>query len=75
MIHKRKTDSIIEEIHKIRREIADRFDGDIRAISSDADARMVASGCPVWKPEDDQRMHRSRSTPPFTQNQSRPGDP
>ncbi len=50
MIYKPKTDSVVDEIHKIRREIADRFDGNIRAISADANARMIASGCPVWKP-------------------------
>jgi len=59
MIQKHKTDPIIEEIHKVRREISDRFGGDVRAISADANARMAASGCPVWKPSDNNAMHQN----------------
>lgn len=59
MIQKPKTDPVIEEIHSVRREISDRFGGDIHAIAADANARMAASGCPVWKPSDNNRMHRS----------------
>jgi hypothetical protein len=36
-----KTDPVIEEIHKVRREISHRFGGDVRAIAADANARMV----------------------------------
>jgi hypothetical protein len=59
MIQKPKTDPIVDEIHAVRREISDRFDGDVRAIASDANARMLASGCPIWKPADNHAMHRS----------------
>ena len=41
----------IEEIHRIRREISDRFGGDIAAISADADRRARASGRPIWQPK------------------------
>ncbi len=59
MIQKPKTDPVIEEIHKVRREISDRFGGDVRAIAADANARMAASGCAVWIPSDNNAMHRS----------------
>ncbi len=51
MIQKSETDPIIDEIHTVRREISDRFGGDVRAIAADANARMLASGCPIWQPE------------------------
>jgi hypothetical protein len=38
------TDSTIDEIHRIRREIATKFRGDIFAITADARTRMEASG-------------------------------
>ncbi len=38
MIQEQKTDPVIEEIHKVRREISDRFGGDVRAIAADANA-------------------------------------
>ena len=62
MIQKQKTDPVIEEIHKVRREISDRFGGDVRAIAADANARMAASGCPVWKPSDNNAIHASGKT-------------
>ncbi len=34
-----RTDPIVEEIHEARREIAKRFEGDIRLISEDARQR------------------------------------
>jgi len=37
-------DSTIADIHRIRREIAARFDGDVFAINADAQARSEASG-------------------------------
>lgn len=58
MIQKPRTDPIIDEIHAVRRKISDRFDGDVRAIAADANARMLASGCPVWTPADNP-IHRS----------------
>jgi hypothetical protein len=51
MIRKLKTESEIEEIHRIRREISDRFAGDIVAIANDAARRLAASGRPVWQPK------------------------
>lgn len=59
MIEKPKTDPIVDEIHAVRREISDRFRGDVRAISADANARMLASGCPIWKPAKNHAMQRS----------------
>ena len=35
MIQKSKTETPIEEIHRFRSEISDRFDGDIAAIAAD----------------------------------------
>lgn len=49
MTRKPKTESEIEEIHRIRREISDRFGGDIVAIANDAARRLAASGRPVWQ--------------------------
>ena len=48
----RKTfDSTIEEIHQTRREISDRFGGDLVAIAEDAARRLAASNRPVWQPQ------------------------
>jgi len=44
-------DSVIEEIHRTREEISERFDGNIAAIAEDAARCQAASGRPVWKPE------------------------
>ena len=44
-------ESPIEEIHRIRREISDRFDGNIAAIAADAARRQAASNRPVWHPQ------------------------
>ena len=44
-------DSIIEEIHRTREEISERFGGNIAAIAEDAARHQAASGRPVWKPE------------------------
>jgi hypothetical protein len=51
MIHQPKPESIIEELHRIRREISDRFGGDIAAIAKDAADRLAKSGRPIWKPQ------------------------
>ena len=73
MIQKPKTDPVIEEIHKVRREISDRFGGDVRAIAADANARMAASGCPIWRPSDNNAMQRSgETTASEVENQSSP---
>lgn len=59
MIQKPKTDPIVDEIHAVRRKISDRFGGDVHAIAADANARMLASGCPIWKPAGDHPMQPS----------------
>ena len=51
MIQKSTAETPIEEIHRIRREIPDRFGGDIAAIAADADRRARASGRPIWQPK------------------------
>ncbi len=43
-------DPVIEEIHAVRREIAKRFDYDVRRISEDAKRRQELGGRPVWRP-------------------------
>ncbi|MCO6456347.1 MAG: hypothetical protein J5I93_13695 [Pirellulaceae bacterium] len=49
------SDSPIDEIHRIRREISDRFGGDIVAIAEDAARRQAASNRPVWQPKHDEQ--------------------
>ncbi len=52
------TDPVIDEIHQIRREISDRFGGDLHAILADARQRQAASDHPVWSQESvDELMH------------------
>ncbi|MEX0687081.1 MAG: hypothetical protein WD072_00245 [Pirellulales bacterium] len=50
MIHQPKPESIIEELHRIRREISDRFGGDVALIAKDAADRLAKSGRPIWTP-------------------------
>ena len=61
MIRKKNDrDTIIEEIHRTRRRMAEKFGGDITAILEDARKRQEASGRPVWKgPAPDDTMHAS----------------
>lgn len=42
------SESVIRELHRVRREISDRFHGDIDAIAQDAARRLAESGRPVW---------------------------
>ena len=51
MVQKPVTETLIEEIHRIRREISARFGGDIAAIAEDAAKRQLAAGRPIWKPK------------------------
>jgi len=51
MVMTQQSDPIIEEIHEARREIAKRFEGNIRRISEDARQRQIREGRPVWHPE------------------------
>lgn len=48
---KKPIDPVIEEIHETRREIAQRFGGDIHRISEDARRRQSREGRPVWHPK------------------------
>lgn len=52
---KQTVDPIIEEIHQTRREIAKRFNYDIRQISEDARRRQPLEGRPLWQPESAQK--------------------
>lgn len=58
------SDSPVDEIHRIRREISDRFGGDIVAIAEDAARRQAASNRPVWQPKHDERS--GEPEPPIT---------
>lgn len=49
------TDPTIADIHQIRREISDRFRGDVFAIAEDAARRQAASNRPVWIPKQDEQ--------------------
>jgi len=42
-------DTIIDEIHRVRAQISDKFNGDISAIVADARKRQEAEGRPVWQ--------------------------
>jgi len=42
-------DTIIDEIYAIRRQISDKFNGNISAIVADAKERQEADGRPEWK--------------------------
>ncbi len=44
------TDPVLDEIHRTRREISERFGGDFHEILDDARKRQAASGRPVWAP-------------------------
>jgi hypothetical protein len=43
-------ESTIDAIHRTRREISDRFGGDVFAIAEDAARRQALSNRPIWKP-------------------------
>ncbi len=49
MIQKADVDSTIEEIHRTRERLAEKFGGDIMAILEDARRRQAASGRPTWR--------------------------
>ena len=58
MIQKKSnSDTTIEEIHRNRQRMADKFGGDIAAILEDARKRQAASGRPVWQgPSSNKRL-------------------
>ena len=50
MIQKKNSgDPVLEEIHRTRRQMAEKFGGDIAAILEDARQRQAASGRPMWQ--------------------------
>lgn len=51
MNQKRMTDPILDEIHRTRREMSERFGGDFIAMLDDARRRQEASGRPIWQPK------------------------
>ena len=57
------SDFPIDEIHRIRRDISDRFGGDIVAIAEDAARRQAVSNRPVWQPKQDEQ-NDVRERPP-----------
>ncbi len=60
MIQKSKTDTVIEAIHRTRREISERFNGNIEDIAKDAAMRLAESGRPIWQPKSTNKtMHPS----------------
>ncbi len=69
----KKTDSTIDDIHRIRREISERFGGDVFAIAEDAARRQTASNRPVWKPKhDEQSVAPESPTTRISNGQSNP---
>jgi hypothetical protein len=53
MIRKLPEETVLQELHRIREEISDRFRGNIPAIADDAEKRLANSGRPIWKPRQD----------------------
>ena len=51
-------DTTIDEIHRTRQQMADKFGGDIAAILEDARKRQAASGRPVWQGPSNKRCRR-----------------
>lgn len=43
------SDTIIRELHRIREEIVDSFDGDLQKLTEDAQRRQEASGKRIWR--------------------------
>lgn len=63
MMQKNDRDTIIEEIHRTRQRMAEKFGGDITAILEDARKRQEASGRPVWQGSSSNKaMHPSGSS-------------
>jgi len=58
----KKLDSTIKEIHQVRREISDRFAGDVLAIAEDSAKRQGPPNRPVWKPQLDVRVNIAESS-------------
>ena len=69
MIHQPKSESVVEELHRIRRAISDKFDGDVAAIAQDAAVRLLRSGRLVWKSCSETKMSQG------TGGAEKPADP
>ncbi len=59
MIQKTTHDPILDEIHRTRREMSEKFGGDFTAMLNDARDRQNASGRPIWQPKTSKSMQRS----------------
>ena len=59
MIQKNDRDTVIEEIHQVRRQINDKFDGDIATILDDARKRQAASGRAIWQGKSSSKTMRA----------------
>ena len=60
MIRPTDRDTIVEEIHRTRRAIAERFGGDVTAMLDDARRRQAESGRPVWRGRSPERVTESK---------------
>lgn len=60
MIQKLKSYDVIAEIHRTRREISERFNGDIAAIAEDAARRQAVSCRPVWQPKHNVQIEKPK---------------
>jgi len=55
------SDPLIEEIHRIREKISERFGGSIAAIAEDAARRQAASNRLLWKSKTPDKKTRPAS--------------
>jgi hypothetical protein len=69
MIQKSEPPNPIEEIHQFRREISDRFSGNIAEIAADASRRARESGRLMWKPNT--KINPSESLHKTSQNEEK----
>ena len=57
-------DTIIEEIHQTRQQMAEKFGGDIAAILEDAWKRQEASGRAIWQgPSSNKALNPTENKP------------
>ncbi len=75
MIQKLTIDPIIEEIHRVRREMSDRFGGDFVAMLDDARQRQEASRRPIWKPKHDEPTDAPEAAAGSSQPERSPAPP
>lgn len=76
MLQNPMSDTIIDEIHRTRREMSDKFHGDFRLMLEDARRRQAESGRPIWRPNTtNQVLHEGSGGTSTSHNQSTPGTP